>query len=184
MTRINAIFTSINDAIFVHPLKEEGFGRFIEVNKIACDRYGYTREEFLKMTVADITQEADYLDHGKKDNRRKLSDSRQIIFETVHIKKSGETFPVEINANIVELEGKVVILAVVRDVSERIIFHSERENLTRQLQQAQKMDAIGRLAGGIAHDFNICLELSVVTRKLHSLKSIPNMLFFQIYKKY
>ena len=40
--RIRVFFNSLKDAIFVHPLKEEGFAPFVEVNKVACDRYGYS----------------------------------------------------------------------------------------------------------------------------------------------
>lgn len=152
--KINAFFKSINDAIFVHPLQETSFGTLIEVNDIACERYGYTREEFLQMTVVNITQPSDSIRHGKPKHRRKLIEQGQLIFETVHIKKNGETFPVEINSNIVEMDSKHVIIAVVRDITARKTINVEREELKLQLQQAQKMDSIGRLAGGVAHDFN------------------------------
>ena len=117
--RFRTFFSSVNDAIFVHPLQKEGFAQFIEVNDIACQRYGYTRDEFLKLTAGDITKAGDVKRHEKPEHRRMLREKGRMIFETVHIKKSGEEFPVEISSNIVEQFGQPVILAVVRDISER-----------------------------------------------------------------
>lgn len=117
--RFRVFFSSVNDAIFVHPLVTGGFAPFIEVNDIACQRYGYTREEFLRLTAEDITRQADAVAHAAPDHRQKLLEKGQLVFETVHIKKSGEEFPVEINSNVVEQFGRPVILAVVRDITER-----------------------------------------------------------------
>jgi PAS domain S-box-containing protein len=117
--RFKVFFSSVNDAIFVHPLRQEGFAPFIEVNDIACERYGYSKEEFLQLSAPDITRKADANAHGAPEHRKKLLEAGHLVFETVHIKKSGQEFPVEINANIVEQYGKPVILAVVRDITER-----------------------------------------------------------------
>ena len=117
--RFRAFFNSIKDAIFVHPFREQGFAPFIEVNDTACERYGYTREEFFRLTANDITLPVDVKQHGRSDSRKKLLENRRVVFETMHIKKSGETFPVEINSNIIEQDGAVLILAVVRDITER-----------------------------------------------------------------
>ncbi len=117
--KFRSFFNSINDAVFVHHLAKKGFARFFEVNDIACERYGYTREEFLKLTAADITKQEDVQDHGRAEFRKKLLKRGSLIFEATHIGKSGKEFPVEISSNIIELNEQKVILAVVRDVTER-----------------------------------------------------------------
>ena len=152
--RYKIFFSSLNDAIFVHPLKEKGFATFIEVNDIACHRYGYSREEFLKLTAQNITKKVDADNHAAPDHRKKLLETRHQVFEAVHIKKSGEEFPVEINSNIVEQDGEPVILAVVRDITERKQAEQEKARIEAQYRQAQKVEALGRLAGGVAHDLN------------------------------
>jgi two-component system, cell cycle sensor histidine kinase and response regulator CckA len=89
----------------VHSFREEGFAPFIEVNDTACEQYGYTRKELLNLTAKDITVQVDVQQHGRTDSRKRLLSDRRVVFETVHIKKSGETFPVEINSNIIEQNG-------------------------------------------------------------------------------
>jgi two-component system, cell cycle sensor histidine kinase and response regulator CckA len=152
--RLRLIFNAINDAVFLHPLLEEGFAPFVEVNDTACHRYGYKREEMLRLSAADITKKEDLDIHSKRDHRKKLHKTRRLIFESTHITKRGREFPVEINSSVVEIDGHSMILAVVRDISERKQAETERKQLQNQLIQSQKMEAVGRLAGGIAHDFN------------------------------
>jgi PAS domain S-box-containing protein len=117
--RIKTFFNSINDAIFVHPLKLSGFAPFVEVNDIACERYGYTYEELMNLSAPDITVRPDINGHAKPVCRKELIEKEHLVFETFHIKKSGETFPVEINSNIFYQNGKPHILAVVRDITDR-----------------------------------------------------------------
>ena len=150
--RFKTFFSSVNDAIFVHPLRNEGFAHFIEVNDIACERYGYSREEFLALTAADITHKADVEQHAATDHRSELRATGHLVFEAVHIKKSGETFPVEINSNVVEQDGQPVILAVVRDITER----KKTEEIAFN---SQKLAGIGRLAAGMAHEINSPLQV-------------------------
>ncbi len=118
--RFATFFSSVNDAILVHPLQDEGFARFVEVNPIACSRYGYSRDEFFRLTALDITKNVDAQRHSTAGHRHKLLKARHLIFESTHIKKSGEEFPVEISASIVDDEnGNPFVLSVVRDVSAR-----------------------------------------------------------------
>lgn len=123
--RLKTFFNSINDAIFIHPLKQEGFEPFVEVNDVACKRYGYTHDELMTLSAPDVTVKPDVNGHAKPDCRHKLHEAGQLVFETFHIKKSGETFPVEINSNIFHQNGKPYILAVVRDITNRKIAEKE-----------------------------------------------------------
>ena len=117
--RTRATFNAISDAVFLHPLLQEGFETFVDVNDTACERYGYTREEFLALKAPDITKKTDAIAHSAREHRQKLLEAGRLIFETTHIAKSGEELPVEINSAIIELSGRPMILAIVRDITHR-----------------------------------------------------------------
>jgi len=68
--------------------------------------------------------------------------------------KSGVPIYAEISTHPVNIKGEKFVLGIARDITGRKQDEQERNRLETQLQQAQKMEAIGTLAGGIAHDFN------------------------------
>ncbi len=152
--RFKVFFNSMSDALFLHPLKEIGFAPFVDVNETACELYGYTLDEFKTLTAFDITQKEDARSHARADSRKKLLEKGCLIFESIHIKKSGEQFPVEIHSNIIELEGQNMILAVVRDVSERKTAEQETIIAQKIIGEQEKMALVGQVAGKMAHDFN------------------------------
>jgi PAS domain S-box-containing protein len=68
--------------------------------------------------------------------------------------KSGAPIYAEISTHPVSIKGEKFVLGIARDITGRRQDELEKRRLEAQLQQAQKMEAIGTLAGGIAHDFN------------------------------
>ena len=168
--RFKALFDNVPEAIFVFDAETY---RILDVNQMAVERYGYTREEFTRMTVLEIRpeQEVPVL-------KRLLAESRPgqrgaVPGEYWHRRKDGTVFPVAIYRQVLEFEGRRIVIAVAVDLTERKKSEEERRRLQQQLLQAQKLEAIGTLAGGVAHDFNNILTGIIGLADLIMLDSTP-----------
>jgi PAS domain S-box-containing protein len=141
--KFSKIFRSTPDAISITTLAE---GRYLDVNNSFLQMSGYTREEVIGRTALELKLWADPQDRDRLVSTLKAQGRAHE--QEFHFRlKSGEVRLGMLSAEIIELAGEACLLAVIRDVT-------ERRTLEQQLRQAQKMEAVGRLAGGVAHDFN------------------------------
>ena len=144
--RYRTLFNSASDAIFVC----HSDGRFIDMNQKACELLEYSREDLMKMKMDDICKKT------QCDPRQfeALSDDKNMVIETEYIRRDGAEVPVEANTRKIRYSNEMAVLTIARDISERRRAEEEKNKLWRQLQEAQKRQALGTIAGGIAHDFN------------------------------
>jgi PAS domain S-box-containing protein len=91
-------------------------GRFLDVNETACLAHGYTRDEYLTLSVRDVAPTSDPAAWGRNLEQLRRLGSR--LHVGLHRRKDGSTFPVEVNITYVRL-NRDYIVAVVRDVTER-----------------------------------------------------------------
>jgi PAS domain S-box-containing protein len=124
----------------------------VYVNETGCRALGYECDELLGKPVSLVNTAA--TPERMKNVWERLRAEGSISTESIHRRKDGSEFPVEITSTYVQFEGKEYNCGFAHDVSERKRSEEEHALLTRELQQAQKMEAIGRLAGGVAHNFN------------------------------
>lgn len=91
-------------------------GRILEANAAAVAAYGYSRQELRGLTVHDLRSP-----ETLRVTREQMAaaDDCGILFETVHRRKDGSTFPVEVSSRGATLDGVRTLLSVIRDISER-----------------------------------------------------------------
>ena len=137
--------------------------------------YGYSVEEALGQPIS-MTYPPDLpaaQTRGILERLRHGGKSEQL--ETVRVKKSGARVEVAMTVFMTkDGSGQSEFAAIVRDLTEHRQTQTALRHCEEQLRQAQKMDAISRLAGGVAHDFNNMLSviLSYTSLVLEELK--PN----------
>ncbi len=116
--KFRQIFNNANDAIFIHKLTKEGkLGEFIEVNNVASEWTGYTRDELLELTPTDIDRPE--LVNQTIDIGKELKSSGFATFEGVIAHKDGMVKAVEFSSHLFLLYDEVVILSVARDITDR-----------------------------------------------------------------
>ncbi len=132
-------------------------GDIVNVNEHACRYLGYTKEELCLMNVLDIDcgYSAEEIDQIWLQQKQKKDID---IFETVHRRKDGTEFPVEIRGIKLEFDNVPYSVSFGKDISERKDAEKHRIKMETQMRETQKMESLGTLAGGIAHDFNNILS--------------------------
>jgi len=170
--KFRTLFESASDALFIVDME----GHILDVNAVAYERLGYTREELLSLHLSQLDPPS--FAAMIPERMERLKQFGRIAFESAHVRKDGSVMPVEINARMMDLNGKQVIFSVIRDITERKQVEQALQEKTRQLEdltrnlekkvaeeiavrmknermmmQQSKLAAMGEMLGAIAHQW-------------------------------
>jgi PAS domain S-box-containing protein len=141
-------------------------GAILEANEAAAHAYGYARDQFRRLNIRDLrapstrdvvpAQMAQAFESG-------------VVFETLHMRSDGTTFPVEVSSRAAMIGSEPVLMSILRDVT-------ERNAMQARLLHSDRMAAVGTLAAGVAHEINNPLayaftNLEVLERRLQRIRA-------------
>ncbi len=176
--KFRELFHNANDAIFLNEVTEDGrIHKFLEANEIACRSLGYSRDEFLGMSLDQIIA-PERLDETLEAMRELLARGHT-AFETNYLSKDGSKIPVEVNARVFMLKRARVALSVARDITERKraeerIYHlAYYDTLTELPNRALFID---RVAWGIVQARRSQMAAAVIFLDLDRFSTINDTL--------
>lgn len=148
--RFSKAFRSSPLAITISTEVEE---RYLDVNDAFLEMLGCQRDDVIGRTASELDFWA--RPSSRVEMLRLLAESGRVTeFRAQYKTSKGEIRDSDVSAELIELEGQACVLAIIRDITETL-------RLEAQYRQAQKMEAVGRLAGGVAHDFNNMLSVII-----------------------
>ena len=140
--RFDDLFDRSSEIMIVHDRR----GRVSTINRSGEEAIGYLRDE-LRVLDPNWIFGADYLE-AINQMITEGAESQPRAFRSEFVPRKGNRVPVDVRVSVLIGDGEVVgVSSIARDLT-------ERDRLENELRQAQKMEAVGRLATGIAHDFN------------------------------
>ena len=164
--RYRMLFNNINDAMLIHNLD----GLVTKVNLAACEQLGYTSAQIIGLNIYLLAGTAA---QNMKAQMAALQDTQKVLFETCLTTQTGETIPVEINATMIEYQGRTAVLSIARDIRQRkAIERSEQEqralaetlrdiaaDLTSTLELEEVMDRILFQLGRVIENDAVSIDL-------------------------
>jgi len=138
--RFRSLVDQMSDAVYVHDAK----GRLLDVNRSACESLGYLREELLKLSVPDIGEGTPLA--KLQQIWRDLQPGQSQIMRGRQRRRDGTTFPVEVSVTTYEVQGRRLLAAMSRNITERTEYEDKLAQSNSLLRATIESSASGILA--------------------------------------
>ncbi len=121
--RYKTLFEAASDSIMIFEAEGEQPGRIVAANRAAAESTGYTTDELVSLSIADLQppEQSERTEH----NRHRIVEGEHLTMELIRRRKDGTKFPIEVTAGPLTLGGKHYILSFARDLTQRK--HIEKE---------------------------------------------------------
>jgi two-component system cell cycle sensor histidine kinase/response regulator CckA len=161
-TRYRRLFEAAQDGILI---LDFATGQIVDVNPFLTNLLGYSHAELVGKDLWEIGPIKDI--SPSRSSFADLQDNGIIRYDDLPLEtKDGRRIAVEFVSNVYTVGGTRVIQCNIRDITRRKHAEEALRRSEEQLQQASKLEAVGRLAGGVAHDFNNLLGVILGSSEL------------------
>jgi two-component system, cell cycle sensor histidine kinase and response regulator CckA len=153
--RFRVAFETSPDSINLNRVED---GVYVAINEGFTRITGFTEADALGQSSLTLGVWADPADRErlvKQLNERGFSANLEARFR----RKDGSVLVGLMSARVIQLQGERLLLSITRDITDWKRAEEERDRLQVEVQQAQRLEGLGRLAGGVAHDFNNLLTV-------------------------
>lgn len=166
------VFNGVNEAILLHDAES---GLVLRVNRQTCRMFKRPESDFLgSATGVPSSGSEPYTEENLLARVRRARAEPVQPFQWQAVDATGTQLWVEISLTQAQINGVPVVLAVVRDISERVEAEQQRRELEQKMLDTQKLESLGVMAGGIAHDFNNLLTAILGNTELARLELTPD----------
>ena len=146
LSRYKELFDNVIDPMIL----SHSLGAFLEVNDVACERFGYKRRQLLNMSFKDIVS-TDQMGTLEETGQR-IRSGETVQFEVDVLTRPGEVIPFEFHSRMINYQRKPAVLSLARDLS-------IRKQMEKTLIHSERLSAVGEMASGVAHNFNNLLQV-------------------------
>ncbi|HWQ10858.1 MAG TPA: PAS domain S-box protein, partial [Holophaga sp.] len=157
--RLQSLSRNANDIVLL--LDEDG--GLLDANDRAASAYGYRLEELRTMRIRDLRTLDALGDFSEQFQLAKEQES--VRFETMHVRKDGSFFPVEVSSRAFQMEGRIYVQSIIRDITERKaseeLLKNSEERFRRLFEDAAEGLALLDCATGTLSDCNLAFQRMV-----------------------
>lgn len=146
------VFNAANDAVLIH---DPATGAILDVNRTTLDIYGFDCEEMPRIDVGTLSSGAPpYTQQDALAKIHKAVEEGPQLFEWRARRKNGELFWQEVNLRTATIGGRLRVLAVARDITDRKKADTQAQQHLAELTRAWHANMLGEMASGLAHELN------------------------------